>query len=278
MERLRQLFSFVSRRCCFANDYTNTEQEDREAKGSLDITSSQIPAHVLQSKSVTLKLVVVESEKMTINKVYIIEPAGLINTERTSHGDNCVYAGSLYSEDNRVVNDIILPFNENGVGKKHFMIMFKEQPSPAYHLKDLGDGMGTFVRITRPLVLKNNFIVSFGESHMIVVVDNGPTPKLTLRFIDGPKLDQRLKFSFNDSPITIGRMTDCTIKFDDNSLSRYHSIITFKEKWIIEDGDGQNQSTNGTWLFAEDFFEIYDGMVMKVGETTFRAELCYVKG
>jgi hypothetical protein len=192
MERLRQFFSVLSRRCCFSNEYTSTEQEDREVKGSLDITSSQIPAHVLHSKAITLKLVVVESEKMTVDKVFIIEPTGLINSDRTNHGDNCVYAGSLYSEDNRVVNDIILPFNENGVGRRHFMIMYKEHPSPGFYLKDLGDGMGTFVRISQSLPLKNNFIVSFGESHMIVILDNGPAPKITLRFIDGPKIDQRL--------------------------------------------------------------------------------------
>jgi hypothetical protein len=72
-------------------------------------------------------------------------------------------------------------------------------------------------------------------------------------------------------------MTDCTIKFDDNSLSRYHCLISFKDKWVVQDGDGKVQSTNGTWLFVEEFFEVYHEMIMKVGETTFRTELFHGK-
>lgn len=67
-------------------------------------------------------------------------------------------------------------------------------------------------------------------------------------------------------------MNDCAIRFDDNSLSRYHCIITYKDRWIIQDGDGNKISTNGTWLFVEEFFEIHNEMIFKVGETTFRTE------
>jgi pSer/pThr/pTyr-binding forkhead associated (FHA) protein len=68
-------------------------------------------------------------------------------------------------------------------------------------------------------------------------------------------------------------MSDCSIKFEDNNLSRYHCTITFNQHWILNDGDGKKFSTNGTWLFAEDFFEIYHGMNFKVGETLFEARL-----
>ena len=38
-----------------------------------------------------------------------------------------------------------------------------------YYLRDLGDGSGTFVKIEEPpLVLKNGYIISFGDSHMTV--------------------------------------------------------------------------------------------------------------
>ena len=70
-------------------------------------------------------------------------------------------------------------------------------------------------------------------------------------------------------------MSDCKIRFDDNSLSRYHCIITFNRVWYIQDGDGKKLSTNGTWLFAEDFFEVYDGMFFKVGETLFRSDIVF---
>ena len=70
-----------------------------------------------------------------------------------------------------------------------------------------------------------------------------------------------------DSPIKLGRIADCTIRIDDNSLSRYHCMLFYDTCQKITDGDEENGSTNGTWLSAENFFEIYDGMVFKVAET-----------
>lgn len=68
-------------------------------------------------------------------------------------------------------------------------------------------------------------------------------------------------------------MTDCHIKLEDSGLSRYHCIAYYDKNWMFTDGDGQKKSTNGTWLFAEKFFEILDGMMIRAGETLFRAHL-----
>ena len=65
-------------------------------------------------------------------------------------------------------------------------------------------------------------------------------------------------------------MEDCTIRFDDSSMSRYHCMIGYDNGWFIQDGDGFKPSTNGTWLFAEEFIEIYDSMVFKAAETLFK--------
>lgn len=39
-----------------------------------------------------------------------------------------------------------------------------------YYVRDLGDGSGTFVRIdnSKDLILKHGFIISYGDSHMVV--------------------------------------------------------------------------------------------------------------
>lgn len=68
-------------------------------------------------------------------------------------------------------------------------------------------------------------------------------------------------------------MADCHIIFDDSSLSRYQCTFFYENHWMLADGDGQKPSTNGTWLFAESFFEIFDGMSFKVGETIFKSSL-----
>lgn len=68
-------------------------------------------------------------------------------------------------------------------------------------------------------------------------------------------------------------MNDCDIRFDDSSLSRYHCFLYFQEQWMVQDGDGKKFSTNGTWLFTENFSELEDEMVFKAGETLFKAGL-----
>ena len=50
-------------------------------------------------------------------------------------------------------------------------------------------------------------------------------------------------------------------------------MLSYENYWILKDGDGERLSTNGTWLFVENFFEIFDGMTFKVGETLLKAQL-----
>ena len=61
-------------------------------------------------------------------------------------------------------------------------------------------------------------------------------------------------------------MPHCDIRFDDNQLSRQQCTINFQnDKWYLNDGDGHKLSTNGTWLFVDELFEIYNAMIFKAG-------------
>lgn len=52
----------------------------------------------------------------------------------------------------------------------------------------------------------------------------------------------------------------------------YNNRITYEgNKWYICDGDGVKGSTNGTWLFADDFIEISENMLFKAALTLFQA-------
>jgi hypothetical protein len=43
------------------------------------------------------------------------------------------------------------------------------------------------------------------------------------------------------------------------------------------DGDGNKTSTNGTWLFADELFKVYDQMLFKAGQTLFRIHVMPTK-
>jgi len=52
--------------------------------------------------------------------------------------------------------------------------------------------------------------------------------KITLKFLDGPKIDKEYTFTEFEKVIRIGRMSSCQIKFDDNSLSRLQCQLEWR--------------------------------------------------
>ena len=47
--------------------------------------------------------------------------------------------------------------------------------------------------------------------------------------MDGPKIDKQFTFTEHEKVIKIGRMSQCQIKFDDNSLSRLQCQIEYRK-------------------------------------------------
>jgi pSer/pThr/pTyr-binding forkhead associated (FHA) protein len=81
-----------------------------------------------------------------------------------------------YSDDMKdFYNDIVIPdpTGELGIGKRHFIIKYSTD-NRNYYIRDLGDGNGTFVKLETPLLLKHGFIISFGDSHMVVQIFEDP--------------------------------------------------------------------------------------------------------
>lgn len=205
-----------------------------------------------------------------------IDPAGLENSLRNKR-DGLTFIGSLEKQGDDSINDFIIPTEEQGIGKRHLVIRYNPVKR-SYAIKDLGEGTGTFAKLETLLVLKNGYIISFGDSHMVVqMLSNSEemSSNIAIRFLDGPKIDQTFNFTSEDSPILIGRMVDCRIRFDDNSLSRYQCCVKHEQTdgWILSDGNGSKNSTNGTWLFVDDYFDIFDGMVFKAGQTLYECRI-----
>ena len=138
-----------------------------------------------------LTLSVIETSHMTLGQTFTITPSGLLSSKRKSK-DNCVYAGTLVGQNSKIVNDIVLPEEENGSGKRHFLIKYSRGQSylekNKYFIKDMGEGLGTFIRLDTEHRLQNMNIVSFGDSHMVIHIDNS---FINLRFIQGPKTDYK---------------------------------------------------------------------------------------
>ena len=57
-------------------------------------------------------------------------------------------------------------------------------------------------------------------------------------------------------------------------MSRHQCKIDFiNDKWMVRDGDGENPSTNGTWLFAEEELKLETETLIKAGQSIFKVNM-----
>ena len=61
--------------------------------------------------------------------------------------------------------------------------------------------------------------------------------------------------------------------FDDEDVSRKQCMIIFEDNnWYIVDGNGIQNSSNGTWFYPEKYFTITEGMIIRMGTTSFECK------
>ena len=144
---------------------------------SLDETSLSMSAINLLEKDVESapKLIITQAEGGSVTNPILmkINALGLEGSLRKKQ-DGITYIGSAASDGNQVINDFVLSDDTSSLGRRHLMIRYNPS-THKYYLKDLGDGSGTFVKIDIPIPLKQGYIISFGESHMVTQFDQGPT-------------------------------------------------------------------------------------------------------
>ena len=130
----------------------------------------------------TLTLKVVESQSLEIGMVFTINTTGSV--------DNVVYVGTDAGGDSPSLSKgIIIPKSEASIGPKHVAIQYRKD-SKKYYVKDNGSESGTYLRIDKPLELKQGYILAFGESNMAVATEEGNG--ISFKFLSGSKDDQTL--------------------------------------------------------------------------------------
>ena len=96
---------------------------------------------------------------------------------------------------------------------------------------------------------------------------------LTLEVLFGEENKRKIIFdSRKKQVIKIGRMKNNEIDFtfDDEDVSRKQCVISFEENnWYIVDGNGIQKSSNGTWFYPEKYYNINEGLIIRMGTTLF---------
>ena len=145
---------------------------------SLDETSLSVSVLGMLEKDVEAapKLIITQAEGNSITNPILlkINALGLEGSLRRKQ-DGMTYIGSVLSDGGQILNDFVIPEDTSSLGRRHLMIRYNPS-TRKYYLKDLGEGSGTFVKIDIAVQLKQGYIISFGESHLVTQFDQGPTP------------------------------------------------------------------------------------------------------
>ncbi|OMJ66792.1 hypothetical protein SteCoe_36243 [Stentor coeruleus] len=212
------------------------------------------------------------------SNLIIIKPTGIIESSRHA-SDGYVFFGPKIKQNNIIINDYKLPLKdlEKDFYGRFFMI-FYNLDSNSYIIKDLNNGPGVFIRLDYPLLMKDGMIVNIGNSFLIFKFKNKTVSNSEVEIRKLGDEDFRVDLSgyeCNDG-VMIGRGANCKVRIRDESLSKNHARICYKitSGWMLIDGDGEGSgSTNGTWLYAYEEFEVYDQMFFKIGQVVFQGFL-----
>ena len=107
---------------------------------------------------------------------------------------------------------------------------------------------------------------------------NDENANLKLKIFGGPSAGEIYYYKYQgmEKEIVIGRTPDCDIRINDKLLSKNQASISFTEQqtvvngvvdssfcWVLSDGFNGKASTNGTWLYLNEDFQMHEGMTFK---------------
>ena len=163
--------------------------------------------------------------------------------------------------------------------KNAFFKIFYDNEKGLYYLMDLGLGYGTFYKIVEETIIIDNTIINIGESYLIFSFKkNNENDEeeinendLYLKIYSNEGEYDPLIIQSDEKVYKIGRSEKCDIFIKDKMLSRVHCELSFIDNnWYIKDGNEDGvESTNGTWVYANDETEIKEGMKFKSNSCNF---------
>jgi len=244
------------------NGLGQTKVEDERLEGPEENNSIEEPVNNNEKR---LILKVLEGKCLNRGDKIKIE-SGKVNDVLPLNPDRFVFGKA------KEQCDYIFPAEEN-VGELQFELKY-DKTIGEYCIKDLKNGTGSFIKINKKQMLDHDYIFSFCNTHIFVYKvkeDN----VLNLRFLFG--MYKKKIFTYNPKDhklVRIGRNKAAEIVYKEDSVSRIQVTFAFENnKWYIYDGIKDKPSTNGLWALASKKMNLADGMIIKTGNTTFKARI-----
>ena len=263
------------------------------------------------NSSYILELEVLNSASIPIGTKIKIDKFGLTEGSLRQAKDNITYFGFYRNSENNTIEkeknnsensvDYLLPLKHCDKSGRFFKIQYISKINE-YIIKDLGNGLGTFIKIQDSIYIRDSSMINIGDCYLIFYFFdsneekkekeerniNGVNKKLKVKLFDCNNNNEMKEFNFDNNPlnkIKIGRKNHGNdIELNDHFSSKINCVIKYNEEkgWILIDGNEviskngdikKNSSTNGTWFLAKENFKIFDKMIFKSNFTIFRCKL-----
>ena len=261
-----------------------------------------------------LELEVLNSSCLSPGTKIKIDQFGLVEGSLRNMKDNITYFGYLENLEDNINEkdkdqwiDYLLPLKHCDKLGRFFKIQYVPKLNE-YIIKDLGNGLGTFIKIQDSIYIRDSSMINIGDSYLILYfiepneglnknVDNEKNGKKDNKNICGVNLNLKIKLfdSKNDNEmkefifeknkekkIHIGRKNHGNeIELNDHLSSKVNCVISYENEkgWIIKDGNEvvlnngnikRSYSTNGTWFLATENIKITDNLIFKSNFNIFK--------
>ena len=188
------------------------------------------------------------------------------------------------------LNDFVFPIEEREENNllyefPNFAIYYNVEDGN-YYIKDFNTGVGALMKIKK-CIMESNTLINIGSNYLVVYINNNT---ITIKIFnnntigDGNENRERVGENYRvkefqvknneDTKITIGRSQKCNIVIEDMMLSKIQAYIEYNSKdniFYLYDGNGEKESTNGTWVFILNPIKITNNFLFKAEHTLFVA-------
>ena len=165
--------------------------------------------------------------------------------------------------------------NDNSISPIQFFINYNEDKKKFY-IKDNLSGTGTFVKLTKEIIIKQNMIISFCVDYMYFDIKNlkKNLTQINIKFLNkfnNSEKQSEISFTNNEyNYFSIGRSDICNYQYNDDSVSKVQCTLIYQNNnWYIYDGlyneYDKKLSTNGLWLLTKDGIGLKNKMIIKTG-------------
>ena len=212
--------------------------------------------------------------------------------------DNNIYSNEKSNNINNIdimddfpLNDFVFPIEEkeenSGLYEFPNFAIYYNISDCNYYIKDFNTGVGALMKIKK-FVMEKNTLINIGSNYLVIYINN---KIITVKiFNNNTILDSKenkenlgqncvmkeFQIKNNNTIITIGRSQKCDVIIEDMMLSKIQSYIEYNQKddcFYLHDGDGEKESTNGTWVFILNPIKITNNFLFKAEHTLFVATL-----